>query len=134
MAKGSWTVAKPMRMLARRLVRPGGGRFRSVREYCTCARSNRGVQSFCVVLHGSSYCLTGIDAGSPQLRCNLWTMTMVAAMLVVPRSTLASAVLLTEREIERAPDPRGRPHALSDRQVLDRLHAVCTPCVAWWFE
>ena len=48
-------------------------------------------------------------------------MTMVAALLVVPRSTLASAVLLTEREIERAPDPRGRPHALSSRQVLESM-------------
>lgn len=55
---------------------------------------------------------------------------MVAAMLMVPRSTLASAVKLTEREIARLPDNRGRPPALSKRDVLDRLHAICTPCVA----
>ena len=57
---------------------------------------------------------------------------MVAAMLVVPRSTLASAVSRTEREIERAPDPRGRPPALSNRQVPDRLPFLC--CLLDWTE
>ena len=59
MALGSSVVTKPMRMLTRRLVRPGGGRFRSVREYSTTAQVQEAIGVLspfvlcCTVLQGS---------------------------------------------------------------------------------
>ena len=51
------------------------------------------------------------------------TLTSVAEYLGVPRSTLSYALQKTEREIERAPETRGRPAALTAMQVH---------CVALW--
>ena len=47
------------------------------------------------------------------------TLIMIAFLFGVQPTTLRSAISRTEREIERAPDRRGRPKALTDLQVLD---------------
>ena len=60
----------------------------------------------------------------PQLRSSIWTLTSVALLFMVPRSTLGSAISKTEREIERSGDGRGRPAVLTNRQVPACLHAV----------
>ena len=44
-------------------------------------------------------------------------MEEIAKYFKVNESTLRSAIARTEREIERTPDTRGRPAALSNTQV-----------------
>ena len=50
-------------------------------------------------------------------------MASVARYFGVPRTTLAHAISKTEREIARTPETRGRPPALSGREV---------PCADHW--
>ena len=52
-----------------------------------------------------------------QLRHKDENMSSVARWMGVPRSTLAYALKKTEREIEREPETRGRPAALTNAQV-----------------
>ena len=53
-----------------------------------------------------------------QLRRKGETVSSVARFFGVARTTLAYALQKTEREIQRAPETRGRPNALTPRQVL----------------
>ena len=56
-----------------------------------------------------------------QIRFHFFTIAIVALLFGVPRTTLATAIARTEREIERGVDRRGRPEVLTRAQVLDGI-------------
>ena len=53
-----------------------------------------------------------------QLRKRGVTVSSLARLIAVPRTTLRDALKKTERERERQPERRGRPRALTCQQAL----------------
>ena len=64
-----------------------------------------------------------------QLRKRGVTVSSLARLIAVPRTTLRDALKKTERERQRQPERRGRPRALTCQQAL---HAGRRG--SWWMH